>query len=855
MEVGALYEGGIIFYLDTVDNICLISALEDVEDPYPWGCYSVDAGESNLDGTDGQAIGTGYQNTVNIEAGCSETPIAASVALAYGVGTAILDQGPISLEGEAPYYGPFTEEEFIYIPVVAHVFLDTDVTTSCVPDKYKYNANGISQGRATIQGAINSLNASLDEAAYLDDPNHGIMLPYRFKLINKIPSDFVYPVYGNLLNSDKRMRDLQVAGGSDLFQNISEQSRYSLNLSESDVTTPSEYLDCGDEGAILFYNWELWAQRDKMAGIHQIQDGSIGAGGVHHKFTNSFPTLPVFNLIVPPWSYRATGVYTPCSNFNLGGVLGAAAWTRTSHSLTPSYGQNIEGSLSFRSTFEVWLNPEVNQASGASARNVMHEVGHVLGAAHSHSYMSLERNIFNNPMQTPYSPRFEYLEDISADNPEGTSVYMEDDWDEDWSIFTEFIYGIPDSLGIFDDAIPIVNPAYLVTAEHEGKYMDAEYISAVIENVTGLSENGFKSKLLTRLKVMEIILRAPIFWGGSYWEDETGTLFNVINPTEESGERKGPQITMHAPFCKTDADGTATTEIDFGWAINLGFLDDSKPAYPDNTKIQDMFSETYCPCLYLTQSYGGTSYNFIDNADGVPKLTPEFLNISTKLLKLYIAEVNQLKLFSDAAFKSTQNIQTLEGFEYLYSSLFTCTGLFTGMSSWANVPQKYIVPAGIFNASDDGAVRDILQKSPLNGGLSSRILGDLKTIDPVLGIVNTHQGAEMAILYTLGSTDSSSPFYNPFKVSDPETFMQAVRGDDKNTVYQDTDTIYGPINVNMQEETIWYNDINCFVFDTPSSAASLFNFTLIEKPAGGGSNINRDVFGQDYLRQLDTLIK
>ena len=32
---------------------------------------------------DGQAIGTGYQNTLDIVAGCSETQIAASEALAY----------------------------------------------------------------------------------------------------------------------------------------------------------------------------------------------------------------------------------------------------------------------------------------------------------------------------------------------------------------------------------------------------------------------------------------------------------------------------------------------------------------------------------------------------------------------------------------------------------------------------------------------------------------------------------------------------------------------------------------------------------------------------------------------------
>ena len=39
-----------------------------------------------MDGADGQGIGTGYQNTLDIVSGCSETPIAASEALAYESG-------------------------------------------------------------------------------------------------------------------------------------------------------------------------------------------------------------------------------------------------------------------------------------------------------------------------------------------------------------------------------------------------------------------------------------------------------------------------------------------------------------------------------------------------------------------------------------------------------------------------------------------------------------------------------------------------------------------------------------------------------------------------------------------------
>jgi hypothetical protein len=75
-QVGDLAEGGIIFQINE-DGTGLVSALEDLGQ-FEWGCYG-----EYVDGADGISIGTGYQNTLDIVAGCSETPIAASEALAY----------------------------------------------------------------------------------------------------------------------------------------------------------------------------------------------------------------------------------------------------------------------------------------------------------------------------------------------------------------------------------------------------------------------------------------------------------------------------------------------------------------------------------------------------------------------------------------------------------------------------------------------------------------------------------------------------------------------------------------------------------------------------------------------------
>jgi len=76
-EIGDIIEGGYLFYLDETGQHGLVAAMEDVGQ-FEWGCYGTD-----LSGAGGQVIGTGYQNTLDIEAGCSEIPIAAGEALAY----------------------------------------------------------------------------------------------------------------------------------------------------------------------------------------------------------------------------------------------------------------------------------------------------------------------------------------------------------------------------------------------------------------------------------------------------------------------------------------------------------------------------------------------------------------------------------------------------------------------------------------------------------------------------------------------------------------------------------------------------------------------------------------------------
>mgnify|MGYP006078705101 CR=1 FL=1 len=66
-QIGDYFEGGIVFYLEENGQHGLVAAMEDLPVTYQWGCTNF-----SVNGSDGVLIGTGYQNTLDIDnQGCT----------------------------------------------------------------------------------------------------------------------------------------------------------------------------------------------------------------------------------------------------------------------------------------------------------------------------------------------------------------------------------------------------------------------------------------------------------------------------------------------------------------------------------------------------------------------------------------------------------------------------------------------------------------------------------------------------------------------------------------------------------------------------------------------------------------
>jgi hypothetical protein len=77
LQIGDFYQGGVVFHIDETGQHGLTASIDGIID-LSWGCNGL-----AIDGADGQSLGTGLQNTIDIISHCDESPIAASYCYDY----------------------------------------------------------------------------------------------------------------------------------------------------------------------------------------------------------------------------------------------------------------------------------------------------------------------------------------------------------------------------------------------------------------------------------------------------------------------------------------------------------------------------------------------------------------------------------------------------------------------------------------------------------------------------------------------------------------------------------------------------------------------------------------------------
>ena len=120
--------GGKVFYI--ASGVCYEAPTSDQSISIEWGCYNTE-----ISGADGTAIGTGYQNTQDILAGCATRPIAASVC------------SSLTLGGKTDWFLPSKDE-------LNQMYLQRSIIGGFFSDYY-WSSSQYSSGYAWAQGFSN----------------------------------------------------------------------------------------------------------------------------------------------------------------------------------------------------------------------------------------------------------------------------------------------------------------------------------------------------------------------------------------------------------------------------------------------------------------------------------------------------------------------------------------------------------------------------------------------------------------------------------------------------------------------------------------------------------------------------
>ena len=198
---------------------------------------------------------------------------------------------------------------------------------------------------------------------------------------------------------------------------------------------------------------------------------------------------------------------------------------------------------------------------------------------------------------------------------------------EGWSLFTvdslqKFVDSLPDLYPeeeSLTDILNIIYPEYEALASSI-MGLNSTVFSFWVSTDTTLSANEIGTQgsyvlisddgalIQSGVNINNLSLICPLHKVHDALEDDSIAKQLVVNPANDDGTRKGPDVTTHIPFCDIDDDN----KYDPYWMHNFNAWNSNYTEYPNNTPVEDLMHEDYCPCLHQTQVYHAidNSYEF-----------------------------------------------------------------------------------------------------------------------------------------------------------------------------------------------------------------------------------------------------
>jgi len=288
-------------------------------------------------------------------------------------------------------------------------------------------------------------------------------------------------------------------------------------------------------------------------------------------------------------------------------------------------------------------------------------------------------------------------------------------------------------------------------------------------------------------------------------------LPEYVAPVQEVPlNRKGPRINIYNPVC----DWFDSSRFNVGFGFGLGWYDPRYPKYPEDTLVEDMFNETNCPCLYTPQSY-----NTVSNGGVTEEHTYTVMDSDGTLILS-----NAFKAIADLSIEDTAK-RDIVGSNIRMGDVFTKERWFISLTGDES-PYPVLVPN--FSVYI-GFTKDSVIPYAIKGTrkINNTKIGAIDD-DSIIRSLGANLHTISLRYFFIGTTDTSSPLYNPFKKTDNYPYGESISGcfygacvtsggnADLSAYYRrsaggmhDVSTLYGTLDANYV--------LNIMHYDTPST--------------------------------------